>query len=32
VGALIGRRLPPTALRGTIVVVGTIVGVRLLLG
>ena len=32
VGALVGRRLPPTALRGTIVVVGTIVGVRLLLG
>jgi uncharacterized membrane protein YfcA len=32
VGALVGRRLPPTALRGTIVLVGTIVGVRLLLG
>jgi uncharacterized membrane protein YfcA len=32
VGALVGRRLPPTALRGAIVVVGTIVGVRLLLG
>jgi uncharacterized membrane protein YfcA len=31
VGALVGRRLPPTALRGAIVVVGTIVGVRLLL-
>jgi uncharacterized protein len=32
VGALVGRRLPPTALRGTIVVAGTIVGLRLLLG
>jgi uncharacterized membrane protein YfcA len=31
VGAVVGRRLPPTALRGTIVVVGTIVGLRLLL-
>jgi hypothetical protein len=31
VGALVGRRLPPTALRGIIIVVGTIVGVRLLL-
>lgn len=32
VGAVVARRLPPTALRGTIVVVGTIVGLRLLLG
>jgi uncharacterized protein len=31
VGALVGRRLPPTALRGIIVVVGTVVGLRLLL-
>lgn len=32
VGAIVGRRLPPTALRGVIVVVGTVVGLRLLLG
>ena len=31
-GALVGRRLSPTALRGAIIVVGTIVAVRLLLG
>jgi uncharacterized protein len=30
VGAVVGRRLPPTALRGIIVVVGTVVGLRLL--
>jgi uncharacterized protein len=32
VGALVGRRLPATVLRGAIIVVGTVVGVRLLLG
>ncbi len=32
VGAVVGRRMPPTALRTAIVVVGTIVGVRLLVG
>jgi uncharacterized membrane protein YfcA len=31
-GALVGRRLSPIALRGAIIVVGTIVAVRLLLG
>jgi uncharacterized membrane protein YfcA len=31
-GALVGRRLSPLALRGTIIVVGTVVAVRLLLG
>jgi uncharacterized membrane protein YfcA len=31
-GALVGRRLSPIALRGTIIFVGTIVAVRLLLG
>ncbi len=31
-GAFVGRRLSPTVLRGVIVVVGTIVGVRLLIG
>ena len=31
VGALVGRRLPPTALRGIIIVVGIVVGLRLLL-
>jgi uncharacterized membrane protein YfcA len=32
IGARVGRRLPPTALRAVIVVVGTVVGVRMLLG
>ncbi|MGH2464468.1 MAG: sulfite exporter TauE/SafE family protein [Candidatus Limnocylindrales bacterium] len=32
VGALVGRRLPANVLRGAIIVIGTIVGVRLLLG
>jgi uncharacterized membrane protein YfcA len=31
-GALVGRRLSPIALRGAIIVVGTVVAVRLLLG
>ena len=31
-GALVGRRLSPIALRGAIIIVGTIVAVRLLLG
>ncbi len=31
-GALVGRRLSPVALRGAIIVVGTIVAVRLLIG
>jgi uncharacterized membrane protein YfcA len=31
-GAAAGRRLPPTALRGAIIAVGLVVGVRLLLG
>ena len=31
-GALVGRRLSPIALRGAIIVVGTIVAIRLLLG
>jgi uncharacterized membrane protein YfcA len=31
-GARVGRRLPPNALRAVIVVVGTVVGLRLLLG
>ena len=31
-GAVVGRRLSPTALRGAIVVVGTVVAVRLLIG
>jgi uncharacterized membrane protein YfcA len=32
VGAIVGRRLPATALRVAIIVVGTVVGVRLLIG
>ena len=32
VGAVVGRRLPSNVLRGAIIVVGTVVGVRLLLG
>jgi uncharacterized membrane protein YfcA len=32
VGAVVGRRLPPGALRLAIMVIGTIAGVRLLLG
>jgi uncharacterized membrane protein YfcA len=32
IGAYVGRRLSPTALRGAIIVIGTIVGVRLLIG
>jgi uncharacterized protein len=32
VGALVGRRLPANVLRGAIIVVGTVVGVRLLIG
>jgi uncharacterized protein len=32
VGALVGRRLSPLVLRGAIIVVGTVVGLRLLLG
>jgi uncharacterized protein len=32
VGALVGRRLSPTLLRGAIIVVGTVVAVRLLVG
>ena len=32
VGAIVGRRLPATALRGTIVVVGTLVALRMLIG
>jgi uncharacterized membrane protein YfcA len=32
IGARVGRRLPPTVLRAVIVVVGTVVGVRMLLG
>jgi len=31
-GAVVGRRLPANVLRGAIIVVGTIVGVRLLIG
>jgi uncharacterized membrane protein YfcA len=31
-GASVGRRLPPSALRAVIIVVGTVVGVKLLLG
>ncbi len=31
-GAAVGRRLPATALRGAIIVIGTLVGVRLLIG
>ena len=32
IGAYVGRRLSPLALRGAIIVIGTIVGVRLLIG
>jgi uncharacterized membrane protein YfcA len=32
VGAFVGRRLPPSLLRGLIIVVGTVVAVRLLVG
>jgi uncharacterized membrane protein YfcA len=32
VGAIVGRRLPSNVLRGAIIVIGTVVGVRLLLG
>jgi uncharacterized membrane protein YfcA len=32
IGAYVGRRLSPLALRGAIIVIGTVVGVRLLLG
>ncbi len=32
VGAMVGRRLPATILRLAIIVIGTLVGVRLLIG
>jgi uncharacterized membrane protein YfcA len=32
IGAYVGRRLSPLALRGAIIVIGTVVGVRLLIG